>query len=220
MGTSDTGITTVYLIRHGETDWNAQHRWQGHADVPLNSKGRAQAAALAAWFQERDTTVDAIYSSDLQRALATAQPVSDALGLTVETDATLRELNVGRWEGLQSADIDERYPGMRRRWYDNVATYPLPEGESVGAMQTRMTRYYYDAVARHAGGTIMLVAHGGALTTLLAEVEGQSLAKAWMNRDRKFDNTGVTIVSHDHGSGASQLDTFNLTEHLSGLDED
>jgi broad specificity phosphatase PhoE len=92
-------LTTLLLARHGETDWNCDHRWQGHTGPPLNEKGRRQAAELAAQI----TNVDAIYSSDTERAHETAVIVAERHGLQVEADPRLREVNFGLWEGLTRA---------------------------------------------------------------------------------------------------------------------
>lgn len=104
---------TVLLARHGETDWNREHRWQGHADPPLNARGHAQAGALAK--QLAPASPRAVYSSDLGRARATAEAVAERIGVTVSLDPRLREVDVGEWSGLTSTEVQARYPdGMRR----------------------------------------------------------------------------------------------------------
>jgi probable phosphoglycerate mutase len=115
-------MATLLLIRHGETDWNAEHRWQGHADVPLNARGRDQAKALAEELAPEG--VDAIYASDLSRARDTAEIVGERLGVPVVLDPDLREIDVGSWDGepherhgeriLRAVrTIAERHPGER-----------------------------------------------------------------------------------------------------------
>jgi broad specificity phosphatase PhoE len=91
-------MTTLLLVRHGETDWNAERRWQGHADVPLNERGRDQAERLAEELE--NARVDAVYSSDLSRARETAEIVGARLGVPVVLDPALREIDVGSREGL------------------------------------------------------------------------------------------------------------------------
>ena len=105
-------MTTLLLARHGETDWNRDHRWQGHSDPPLNETGRRQAAALAAQL----TDLDAIYSSDTERAHETAGIVAERLDLPVTTDERLREVSFGDWEGLTRAEIDARFADGFTRW--------------------------------------------------------------------------------------------------------
>ena len=106
--------TTILLARHGETDWNAVGRWQGHTDRPLTELGRRQAAELA----ERlaDVELDAVYSSDLLRAVETAEPVAKRLGLPLQTLPELREVDVGTWAGLTRDEVAERFPDGFRRW--------------------------------------------------------------------------------------------------------
>jgi broad specificity phosphatase PhoE len=99
-------MTTLLLIRHGETDWNAEHRWQGHADVPLNAHGREQAKVLAEELAPEG--VDAIYSSDLSRARDTAEIVGERLGVPVVLDPDLREIDVGSREGLTGEEVGDR----------------------------------------------------------------------------------------------------------------
>ena len=91
-------MTTILLVRHGETDWNLQRRVQGHSDTPLNDNGRAQALALADTLD--DVELDAVYASDLARAFETARIVAERRGLTVTSVPGLRERNFGTWEGL------------------------------------------------------------------------------------------------------------------------
>src|ERR1700712_4846322 len=100
--------TTFYLIRHGETEWNLNGRWQGHADVPLNAVGRAQAQRLAEHLRAKKMHFDALYSSDLQRAWETASAVGAALGLTPQPLPALREIDVGSWSGLTGSEVIAR----------------------------------------------------------------------------------------------------------------
>src|SRR5262245_53202123 len=102
---SSTYMTVFYIIRHGETDWNLSGRWQGHADVPLNALGRAQAQRLAERLRREDTRLDSIYSSDLLRAWETALIIGDALGVAPRPLPALREIDVGAWSGLTRAEV-------------------------------------------------------------------------------------------------------------------
>src|SRR5579871_2475081 len=109
-------MTTLLLARHGETDWNSERRWQGHADRPLNDTGRAQAAELAESLD--GTAIAAIYSSDLARARETAEIVAARLGLTVVLDPGLREVDVGDWSGVRHDEVAARFPEGFARWQD------------------------------------------------------------------------------------------------------
>src|SRR3712207_5307832 len=105
-------MATLLLVRHGETDWNRDHKWQGHTGPPLNEVGRRQATELA----EQVTDVDVIYSSDTIRAKETAEIIAARLGLAVETDSRLREVDFGRWESLTRQQINDRFGGAFARW--------------------------------------------------------------------------------------------------------
>ncbi len=106
----------LILIRHGQTQWNREGRWQGQADPPLNAFGRRQARRAA--LELRGARLDHLYSSDLRRALETAHIIGADLGLAVIPDPRLREINLGRWQGMLSADIEAQYPDEFRRWHD------------------------------------------------------------------------------------------------------
>jgi broad specificity phosphatase PhoE len=120
-------VTTILLARHGESDWNRDRRWQGHADRPLTDLGREQARALADRLAA--TELDAVYSSDLERARETAAIVAEPHQLPVKELSDLREVDVGSWSGLTRAEAEERYPNAFRRWtegeegWDDGETY-------------------------------------------------------------------------------------------------
>jgi broad specificity phosphatase PhoE len=147
-------VTTLLLVRHGETDWNAEGRLQGHTDRPLNEYGRRQAKQLAERLAHEP--VDAIYASDLSRAKETAEIVGERLGLPVVIDADLREKNWGNWEGLTG---DER-------------VHVVFEGESTEEHRDRVLRAVRRIVERHPGQRIVVVTHGGSLRRIQASVHG------------------------------------------------
>jgi broad specificity phosphatase PhoE len=153
-------VTTLILARHGETDWNRDGRFQGHADPPLNDDGREQARRLAAMLA--DERIDAIYSSDLRRAHETAEIVAAHNDLDVVVDPDLRERDVGEWSGLTMPEIEERYPDELRRFRDEGVSV----GESREALANRVVAAVRRIAAAHPGGTVLIVTHGGALRTL------------------------------------------------------
>jgi broad specificity phosphatase PhoE len=150
-------VTTLLLIRHGETDWNASGRLQGHTDRPLNDYGRRQAAELAERLEEAD--VAAIYSSDLSRARETAEIVGARLGLPVVVDTGLRERNWGTWEGLTPTERDA------------VAF----EGETPEEHRERILAAVRRIAERHAGQRVVVVTHGGSMRRIQAAVMGVAL---------------------------------------------
>jgi broad specificity phosphatase PhoE len=147
-------VTTLLLVRHGETDWNAEGRLQGHTDRPLNELGRRQAKELAEKLAGEGA--DAIYASDLTRAKETAEIVGARLGLTVVIDADLREKNWGSWEGLTG---DER-------------VHVEFEGESTKEHRDRVVRAVRRIAERHPGQRVIVVTHGGSLRRVQAFVNG------------------------------------------------
>ncbi len=155
----------ILLIRHGQTDWNSEGRWQGHIDIPLNTNGLEQAQALA--LHLKDHPITAIYSSDLLRARQTAAPIAQALGLTVQADARLRELNLGSFQGLTNAEISSQYPQQAAQMREDYLGFPFPEGESRRTMQQRALATFREIVAKEPGPEIAIVTHGGTIRVLL-----------------------------------------------------
>jgi 2,3-bisphosphoglycerate-dependent phosphoglycerate mutase len=157
-------VTRILAIRHGETAWNADGRVQGHLDIALNDRGREQARALAGALAGE--TIDAVYSSDLQRARETAEAFALPAGLMVRTDVQLRERMFGRLEGLTFAEIEQRWPEDAARWRQREPDFAVGGGESLRVFYARCVEAATRLAAAHAGQTIALVAHGGVLDVL------------------------------------------------------
>ena len=150
-------MTTFLLARHGETDWNHEGRFQGHADPGLNDLGRAQAEELAAFLAVKPP--DAVYASDLRRAYETAEIIGARLGLRVEREAGLREIDVGSWQGLTRAETDGR------DW----------DGESYDAHRQRVLRALLQIAEGHPDRRVLVISHGGTLRRVQEAVLGQGL---------------------------------------------
>ena len=159
-------MTTLIFVRHGETDWNAQHRWQGHSDTQLNDVGREQAHRLA----EELETVDAVYSSDLARARETAEILAGRLSLEVRLDPRLRERGFGAWEGMTMNEIESSFPEEQARWRAGNAA-GVGE-ESFEAFATRVGSFIEEVSRRHDGEAILVVAHGGTIRVAHAAAAG------------------------------------------------
>jgi broad specificity phosphatase PhoE len=151
-------VATILLVRHGETDWNRERRWQGHADRPLNQTGREQAQALAE--QVAHDPPAAIYSSDLLRARETAEIVAARVGVAVVLDARLREVDVGEWSGLTMAEIEHSYPDGARRRVEGGTGWE--QGETYEATGARILGALREIASRH-DGRVLVVTHGGAM---------------------------------------------------------
>jgi probable phosphoglycerate mutase len=161
---ADQQPTRVLAIRHGETAWNVDGRIQGQLDVPLNVTGRWQVHRLALAMAEED--IAAVYSSDLLRALETAQAVARGSGDPVVTDTGLRERGFGTFEGMSYAEINERWPDMGERWRRRDPTFGAPGGETLNDFYARSIAAASRLAALHPGQTIALVSHGGVMDCL------------------------------------------------------
>lgn len=156
-------MTELIVIRHGETDWNRQHRFQGQIDVPLNAAGRAQAERLA--HRMAGETFDVVVASDLQRAHATARASAGARA--IEADPLWREQSFGVLEGLNATTIAEQHPELWASWQRHDADFALPGGgESVRTFHDRVLQGLQRVVRAHAGRCIAVFTHGGVLDML------------------------------------------------------
>lgn len=180
-------MTTLLLVRHGETDWNRELRFQGHADPPLNELGRRQAEELA----ERlaGEPIAAVYCSDLRRAHETARIVGDRLGVDVTVVRGLREIDVGSWSGLTRDEIAERFPEGFARWLEGEQGH---DGETGEALTARIVDSVTQIADSHPGESVLLVSHGAALRALLSRVEGASFT-------RPLGNCNVSRIAVEEG---------------------
>jgi broad specificity phosphatase PhoE len=160
-------VTELLLVRHGETDWNRDGRWQGHSDTHLNDAGRRQAARLAG---ELDG-IDVIYSSDLARARETAEIVAQRLGLPVRVDARLRERSFGAWEGKTGPEIEAEFRDAHARWLAGEGP-GADDAEAFGDFAARVRGFLADVLAAHPDETVLVVAHGGSIRVIHALAEG------------------------------------------------
>ena len=160
-------MTTLLLVRHGETDWNREGRWQGHSDTHLNELGREQAARVAA---ELDG-VDVIYSSDLARAKETADVVASRLGLDVLVDERLRERSFGAWEGKTGPEIEAKFRDAHARWLAGEGP-GADDAEPFADFGARVEAFLRDVLARHPTETVLVVAHGGSIRVIHALASG------------------------------------------------
>jgi broad specificity phosphatase PhoE len=184
-------VTTILLARHGESDWNRQERWQGHADRPLTELGREQAEALADRLE--GVTLTAVYASDLIRARDTAWVVADRKALVVNERADLREVDCGSWSGCRHEDID---PAEIERW--RAGQKPWNGGESYEEMAVRMVAAVTDVAARHDSAQVLVVSHGAAIRA----VHAYALALSFHEYRRLHPtvaNAGLSAVAVENG---------------------
>lgn len=188
-------MTTLILVRHGNTEWNGLRRAQGHADIALDDIGRAQAEAAAD--ELAGLPVAAVYTSDLTRALDTARAIAQRHGLEVSVDPDLREIDQGEWTGLTTEEIKARWPEL---WGPARHYSARPGGESPDALQQRALGALRRIVAAHPEGTVVVVSHGGTIRTLSAAALGYEGPRA--ARIRGLGN-GASVSFDAHLAGDS-----------------
>jgi broad specificity phosphatase PhoE len=159
--------TTVVLVRHGETDWNRDNRFQGRADPPLNDTGRAQARVLAA--ELGTESFAAAYTSPLRRAAETAAILASALGVDAVPDGSLMEVDVGSWSGLTRTEVEARFPAEFARWLEYG--HGWDDGETYDELGARVVAGLADIAARHPGEVVLAITHGGPIRSALAAAE-------------------------------------------------
>lgn len=170
-------MTRLALVRHGETDWNAEGRYQGQSDVALNANGLAQAEDLAQ--RLRGQKFEAIYTSDLARAEQTAEALAAATDAPLRRDPRLREINQGEWEGLLLPEIEARYAeAFRLRRLDPLATRP-PGGETVGQVRERVLEVIREIRHTHPGGSVAVVSHGLAIALVKVHLAKLPVESVW-----------------------------------------
>ena len=200
-------MTKLFLIRHGETTWNEAQRFQGQIDVPLNRRGWDQAQYLAERFA--DESIDAIYASDLHRALDTAQVIAQRVNKPVIIERRLREACLGELQG-------KRYAEVHARWFRGIATTPCyfvddaPLGvESLRELQARLMQAVQDIVARHRHEQVLIVTHGACLRAMFCAWLGMELATYWK---LSFDSGSVSAA--DLNDETARVVLLNDTIHL------
>ncbi len=200
--------TRFYLIRHGETDWNKQGRYQGCTNIQLNESGQEQAYLLGERFKY--LPLDAVYVSPLDRAVATAEPVARSHGLELIRDAHFQEINFGEWEGHTIAELSEKFGRAYTDFFANPFAHPVP-GE--GSFQNAMKRALegFDILEkRHRGQNVAIISHGGLLRVMLVGLLGMGddfYRQTWMT------NTSITMLDVME-DGRRLLMTLNDKAHL------
>ena len=170
-------MTDLILIRHGETDWNTEGRWQGQADVPLNSTGWRQAQQMVQPLEAAG--IAAIYSSDLQRARQTAQVLADAYRLPLQVDIRLREIHQGEWQGLLFSEIQWRYTQAYQERLRDPLNFASPGGEAVAQVRARVLAATREIIRNHPEATVAVVSHGFSLAVLIAHLRGEPFDRLW-----------------------------------------
>ena len=197
----------LIVVRHGYSVTNASGRFTGQRDVALTEIGYQQAEALARYLVKHER-IDKIFSSDLSRAVNTARPTADALGLTIQTMPELRELGMGIWEGMLFTDVRRDFKEiLAQRAKD--ATVPCPGGESFKDLFTRV-KSALDRILLDEADTAMIVTHGGAFRCIDCIADGEDFADA--QNHKNVDNASISVFEIKNGRIVRTL--YNFTDHL------
>lgn len=184
-------MTRVILVRHGQTVWNLEMKYQGHADIALTEKGVQQAEMVAKRLAKEK--ISAIYSSDLNRAYKTAEIIAAEHQLPVIAIPELREISFGDWEGLNYKGITSGWPKIMEDLFTHADTVRIPGGETFPEVKKRATKALGKLVLQHPDETIAVVSHGGTIRTLLCAALHIPLNYVW---NIKQDNTAVNIIEY------------------------
>lgn len=205
-------VTELLFIRHGETDWNRQQRFQGQVDVPLNAAGHAQAQRLGA--RLAGERCDALFTSDLIRARETAAPMAAAWAMQPVPVAGLREQSFGVLEGLDVPTIKVRHADLWQQWLEHRGDFALPGGESLLQFHARVIAAVRELVAAAAGQRLAVVTHGGVLDMLWRTAHGLPVAGL---RTCEIPNTGLNRLRWTNGTLV--IEQWADATHLEGLPE-
>jgi len=200
----------IYLVRHGQTAWNAAGRWQGATDIPLDEVGQNQAQRLA----EKMATynLNAIYSSPLQRAAATAQGVADRSSLPINFRQDLEEIRLGEWEGHTAQEIMSKHPHNYDKWENYPQEKFDPNIETHYELQQRAWKAF-DEICQAETGNTLIVTHGAWINRLLCKLTDTPLQ---YRMDFPVANVGITTIEciKDHDTRNYDVITHNDTSHL------
>ncbi len=199
--------TILTLVRHGETEWNAAGRIQGHLDIPLSATGLAQAAAIGR--RLGGEAFDSILSSDLERALLTARPIVRHPEQAIIRDARLRERHLGVLQGLTGEEAAIRQPHAWGAFKARNAEATLEGGETLGVFSQRVVGLIDELLWAHAGGRLLLVTHGGVLDAAYRHATGMPL-----NARRNFPIYNASVNVLRHRGGVWTVDSWGDVSHL------
>ena len=202
----------LIVVRHGETFYNMEDRLTGQADILLSPLGERQAVRVGAYLATEK--LDCIVSSDLQRARATARAIASHHGLTVEEDPDIREIALGKWEGMLSSEIALIEPELMAQWRAESSSFAPPGGETLHQFHTRVVRALERWYALYPDGNIVWVAHGGLLGVLVCH-----LLNVDISRRRQFHFDNASLSEFIYGTERVRIFSLNETAFLRDLEE-
>lgn len=198
----------IFLIRHGETQWNKDSRIQGHSDVPLSRKGIEQAKLLSKRLEQQNFA--AFFSSNLSRARETADIIAKPHDKAVQVLQDLQELNFGQWEGLTIGEIRQKYKKESSAWWDSPLETRIPGGENLSELAERSVRAIQSIIERFEKQQVAVVAHGGTIRSIVGTMLGLDLNQYWRLRQ---DNASLSIIEFYQWEKAILM-LYNDCSHL------
>lgn len=200
-------MTKVILVRHGQTIWNVEAKYQGHSDIELTKDGLEQAELVAKRLASEK--ISSVYASDLSRAFKTAETIASQHNLTVTAVPALREVKFGDWEGLTYGNIYNKWPEIMDGLFTKPDEIQIPGGETFRELKNRATKALEELVSKHPEETIVVVSHGGTIRTLICAALNIHLNYLWNIRQ---DNTAVNIIEYYDNRAVVSL--LNDIHHL------
>lgn len=202
--------TNIYLIRHGQTDWNKDRRFQGQKDIPLNDFGKSQAEKLAEHFYNESIKVDAIYSSDLIRAKETAEIIANRYTMNVLVHAGLRERDFGLLEGVRIDELKEKYPDFNIGNLEELESFDI---EPLDIFKSRIFKSLVELSKNHINENIAVVSHGAAINTFLDDISNGILGSG----KTRIVNTSFTTIAFIHNGSSWNVKEVNNISHIDTL---
>ena len=205
----------IILVRHGETDWNREGRYQGQVDTDLSERGLAQGRLLAQALQV--VPLDAVYASQLKRAYMTADFCAQLQGKTVQIDERLQEIAHGEWEGLLAEEVQGQYGDMLKLWQTKPAQVLMPGGESLELIAKRSWQALNEIAQANLDKTVLVAAHDEINKVLVAQILGAPLDAFWQI---KQDNTCINVLEYNESEQLWKIVLLNYTAHMGMLYSD
>lgn len=202
-------MTRLILIRHGESEYNLIRRYTGQSDIDLTDKGRLQAKITGEYILA-NYKIDEIWSSDLRRAIDTARPIAEPLGLEIKTDKRLREIYAGDWQGMLFAEVEERYKEEYAYYKANRRTSRTPNGEGMCDVGVRVLAAVNEIAEASDGKSVLISTHNGPLMALISALTGTELENM-----SSLANNSITELEYENGEFKVIL--LGYSEHLKGL---
>ncbi|WP_456455167.1 alpha-ribazole phosphatase [Thermovibrio sp.] len=200
----------IILVRHGKTVWNAEGRYQGKMDIPLNEEGKEQARKVGEAL--KGFPVKAVYSSPLSRCKSTAEEIAKHHNLEVKVKEGFKEIDHGEWEGMLASEVEKRYPELLKLWREKPSRVKMPKGESLEEVYKRAVKAFEEVVKEHQEeDLIVIVGHDATNKVLMCYLLGTDLDKFWAFKQA---NCGITVLEYSPESKKVVVHVANATGHL------